>query len=89
MSPSLSFFFFPSLFSHPPVSSPIPIKNLSFPPLTILSLLQGLLPHPKYSSSSSPKRQEERNILHQKKKKMREEAATSEEESHNRRSLQQ
>ena len=78
------FFFFPSLFSHPPVSSPIPIKYLFFSSTHHLVSSSGLLPYPKYGSSCSPKRQEERNILHT--QKMREEeAATAKEESRNRR----
>ena len=65
------FYFFPSLFSHPPVSSPIPIKYIFFSFTHHLVSSSSLLPHSKYNSSSSPKRQEERNILHTQKMRKR------------------
>ena len=80
--------FFPSLFSHPSVSSPFPSNIFSFPPLTILSLLQlffftqktVLLHHPKgkkkeiYYTQKKKKKKKEREM---KKLTVEEEACNS------------
>ena len=82
MSNSLPFFFFFFLhfFLIHSFLPPFPSNIFSFPPLTILSLLQVFFLTQNTVLLLHPKDKIERNKLH---KKMREEAATAEEESCN------
>ena len=64
--------FFPSLFSHPSVSSPFPSNIFSFPPLTILSLLQLFFFTQKTVLLHHPKDKKKEIYYTQKKKKKRE-----------------
>ena len=69
--------FFPSLFSHPSVSSPFPSNIFSFPPLTILSLLQLFFITQKTVLLHHPKGKKKEIYYTQKKKKKKRERRRS------------
>ena len=81
--------FFPSLFSHPSVSSPFPSNIFSFPPLTILSLLQSFFITQKTVLLHHPTGKKKEIYYTQKKKKKKKEREREEEAHSRRRSLQQ